>query len=578
MHKYDGEQMFTPRIPEDPRDKYMSESSSNLKIIVEPIAGIIEQVFPQFSERQQKIIAMWLIFMLIIIVLLIVSYLLAKEKFYIPLFVGLALVILSYFLVVFLAGSIDIGKRKASKRDTVNEFLFVNRDYEKEYILGRHLNYCLIDAPAGYGKTALLNELAEGFRDGGWQTAHAVIEREDHFGTFLTQVADALNLDSVVVHSGLDSRSRMSALIHAIKKKWENGSDSPGLVLLVDFDNNPAYTVLEELVIDLIPGIQESLRILDSFRKKRFRVVIAGRCIASFITKHSSIPIREFMLSPFSYRYVKESVENYLTTEDRDSISQLAAHTMHLSGGHPECMQKIIKEYAVLGNSPDDFIETHRENIWKDIVNPTVLSVRDAIPRRLCKHLDILSIFRYLDEGILKELIKKKIITEYGDAHDLADELTSTFLLSRDGRLLKDSITRRLLSLRLLKEIGSAEFETHCKQAYSICLKKLQKPETQMPEKWALEALFQYLQKHASFVHSPTRRAAIRLEFFDKSVPEVIPTLFDGRNKREESLALLDALEKDWEFRFTMNYFLRENQYMDDPYQEFMNFIEQNYP
>lgn len=555
----------------------MSDTSSTSGKILELLGRIVDKGFPKLSEKLQQTIVMWILLTLVIVAFSSIAALLAKERFYIPLLLGFILVILMFPLSLWLVGRVDDKQKRKMSGHREIDFQFVNRDAEKEYILGRHLNYCLIDAPAGYGKSTLLSELAEGFRDGGWQTAHVLIKHDDRFGTLLSQVSDALNVSRGVVQSNLDSRPRMDELIHAIKKYWENESDSPGLVLLVDFDNNPAFTVLEELVTDLIPGIQEGLRVLDSFRKKQFRVVIAGRCIASFVAEHSSIPVKEFMLSPFSYRYVRESVENYLTTiEDKDSVIQLAAHTMHLTGGHPDCIQKIIKEYNERGNTPDNFIKAYQKDIWKDIVKPAIDDIRRAIPPKLREYLDNLCVFRYLDDGILKELIEKEIITGYTDAHDLADELTSTYLLNRKGRILEDSITRRLLALRLLMKNGSDDFTEHCERAYSICLNKLHNPKTQMPERWALEALYQSLQKHAAFVHSSESRAKIRNEFFGTSIHEVISALFEGRNKREELPAIRDALDKDWEFRFTVNYYMRKNQYTDEPYQKFIRFVASN--
>lgn len=554
----------------------MSDLSSALVKMLDSLSGIVDKGFPKLPEKLQKVVVIWLICTLIIVIFSLIGALFAKDLYYIPLLIGLVFEVLAIPFSLWLVGHID-RERKKSPNQRESEFKFVNRDSEKQYILTRHPNYCLIDAPAGYGKSTLLSELAEGFRDGGWQYAHVVIDRKDRFDTLLSKIDDALNLGQVV-QNGLNSYSRTSALVHAIKKSWEKGSDSPGLVLLVDFDGDPAFPVLEEFVTDLIPRIQESLRVLDSFRKKRFRVVIAGRYITSVVKTHSSIPVKEFLLSPFNYRYVKESAENFLPTEDGDSINQLAAHTMHLTGGHPDCMQKMIKLYKTMGNSPDDFVGTCREDIWKSIVYPIIYEVRDAIPKRLCTYLDNLSVLRYLDNGLLEKLIKNDAISGYADAHDFADELTSTFLLSREGRLLKDGITRRLLALHLIKEIGPDEFAARCWKMYSICLKKLEKPETQMPEKWALETLYQSLQKDTPFIHELQKRAELRREFFGERVPDVLHKLFLGRNARVEWDALTDALDEDWEFGFTVNYFLREKQYTDEPYQEFLRLIKQYHP
>jgi len=85
---------------------------------------------------------------------------------------------------------------------------------------------------------------------------------------------------------------------------------------------------------------------------------------------------------------------------------------------------------------------------------------------------------------------------------------------------------------------------------------------------WAIEDLFQFLQQHADTIQDSAERSGIRQTFFDDEVPKALKLLTDRRNTRVEQKALKQALDKDWEFRFTVNYYPREDQCCDEPYEK----------
>jgi len=158
------------------------------------------------------------------------------------------------------------------------------------------------------------------------------------------------------------------------------------------------------------------------------------------------------------------------------------------------------------------------------------------------------------------------------DEYDLADDLTATYLLGRKGRLLQDDITRRLLAIRQWHDMPE-EFLKRCVQARDICANHMQEPNVQMPEKWVIEYLFQSLQQHAATIQDPSHRSSIRETFFTRDVPGALQMFLGGRSipaksRRAEHVVLSQALDADWEFRFTVNYYLRGDQYNEEAYGE----------
>jgi hypothetical protein len=76
-------------------------------------------------------------------------------------------------------------------------------------------------------------------------------------------------------------------------------------------------------------------------------------------------------------------------------------------------------------------------------------------------------------------------------------------------------------------------------------------------------------------VQDSKKRQEIRGDFFEEIVPRLLTSLTENRNLNEKSRALERALGDskygsriDWEFKFTVNYFLREDEYNDEPYTE----------
>jgi hypothetical protein len=205
-----------------------------------------------------------------------------------------------------------------------------------------------------------------------------------------------------------------------------------------------------------------------------------------------------------------------------------------------------------------------------------VENIRNDIRLELRKTLDDLSVFRYLDYGLLQRLISgdTPLIQGYASEYELADKLTGTYLLDWKGRLLRDDTTRRLLAIRLRQEVGTEAFSARCRQAQTLCADHLREPTIQMPEMWAIEFMFQALQQYAGAIQTHQTRAEIRQGFFGEAVQEALQLLVDSRDARVEQSALKRALETDWEFRFTVNYFLRQDQYDDKPYRELQRRID----
>jgi hypothetical protein len=451
---------------------------------------------------------------------------------------------------------------------------FANREDEMDMILSSFAPaYFVLDAPAGYGKTTLLKELKRRFEEGRWVCSYGCAEEHRSLQSLANALAQELGV-SLTISS--DARLLGANLATAIKQQKKDVIAQEGLVLLIDLGKRPSLK-MKDLLEGFIPGVQDNLRTLEFFATKhnRFRVILAGRSLAGRKEIASApLPMKVLKLTPFDYKVVRDTARDYLPGYTENSVMQIAAHVMYLTGGHPGCMAHALEICKKTGFSPDYFLRFCAEDVldavWREVDN-----VRNDILLKLRKILDKLCVFHYLDYAILRRLISgdSPVIQGYDSEYDLADELTGTYLLDWENRLLRDDITRRLLAMRLRQEVGAEGFSSCCQQAQTICADYLQEPTTQMPEMWAIEYLFQSLQQYTDLIRDVAKRSRICQSFSDE-MRKALELLTDGRNARVEQNALKQALDKDWEFRFTVNYYLRKDRYSDEPYEKLQGEID----
>jgi len=437
--------------------------------------------------------------------------------------------------------------------------------------------YFLLDAPAGYGKSVLLEQLAKRFKEDNWLVAHVRLDEQSSVQGLVAELAQTLEMKCPPTSPDLVHCAAQLARILLDDKG--NKMTQEGLVFLIDLDQEPALSMFEQLLRDFIPTAQESLRVHEFFQAKhnRLRVILAGRYLAGRVRSASGgIPLTVLRLAPFNYTVIRDTIQILFPNYATKSIVQIAAHAMYLTGGHPGCIAHCLASYQSSGLPPDVFLRVWSDKVWQEHVRPTVYNIRDNTPESLQKALDRVSVFRYLDYPLLDILTagEAPLIEGYESGSDLADRLTGAYLSSWQRRLLRDDITRRLLVIRSSKE--EEDFSSWCRQAQEMCAAHLRRPRTQLPEVWAIEYLYQVLQEYAGAVREPRQRQVAR-DRFNKEVPQALTWLLDGRDPREQHQALNEALEEDWEFRFTVNYFLREDRYSDRPYQQLLRQTEKRF-
>ncbi|MGB0384094.1 MAG: hypothetical protein ACPGWR_04640 [Ardenticatenaceae bacterium] len=458
---------------------------------------------------------------------------------------------------------------------------FVNRQEELNRILSPLAPpYHLIDAPAGYGKTALLKELEDQFEKLNWLCAYVSVQKDRTLPRITHTLAAELQVSFT---QDDDTRSLGQNLAEALVQQrghhfCSQDKGKKGVILFIDIDKRPwdaMESAINFLFTNFIPDIEQVLHGFEFFQKgyNLFRVVFAGRYLAGKTPRRTPFQLSPVKLTPFNYEVVRETVKAYLPQQRE--VGQLTAHLMHITAGHPGIIARVLSLYQQRGqHSPDEFFRHYADEIWEGIVWPESDAIRKDIDRELRRFFDYLTFFRYLNESVLQDLLDQMRRPKYPDAVDLADVLTGAYLMNWEGRLLRDSLTRGLLVRRFLREIETDAFAERCLRAQEICAVYLKEPAAQMPEKWMIELLFQHLQEHTSDIQSPQKRAEIRQNFFANVVPDALQLLVNNRKPRPQQAHLGRALKEDWEFRFTVNYYLREDLYNDEPYDELLKQIE----
>jgi hypothetical protein len=459
---------------------------------------------------------------------------------------------------------------------------FTNREDEIRSLLDSHAPpYSLVDAPAGYGKTELLKRLKSRFEERGWLCAYAAVKEHSTLIEVVTSLADDLDVTSFVNRALSPVQCLGSALVRCWGPRVPNIT---GLILLIDFDKKPAPALFEEIVEKLIPVTQDNLKILNFFRNGvKFRVILTGRYLAaSKEARTDKLRLQPVLLRPFDYVVIRESARQYLTNHADDTVSQIAAHLIYLTGGHPGCVAQALEMYRDSGLLPDPFVTKYSQDIWRGIVAPAIDATIEGLPENFPDFREVVfdrfGILRYTDHTIL-DCIAQQGLSEIEDGYTLEVKLLATYLFMRGGRLIHDDIIRRLLAIQL-RQKPADRFQALCHWARSMCENRLRDPRVQGPEKWAVEYLFQSLQQYAPHIQDKEQREVARHTFFREDVAHVLDLLTQARDLppqiwQEEIKALRGAMQPDWEFQFVVNYYLRESQYNDAPYQQLQAQIDQ---
>lgn len=454
-------------------------------------------------------------------------------------------------------------KEKKAEPDLLT---FVNREDLIEFILSSQSPaYHLLDAPAGFGKTFTLKKLQLQFEAYGWVNGYVAVQHQNSLNEVLLEFATLFGLH---VDGDISGENFAQALL----TKWDSEFQSErkkGIVLLVDAEKPSAMSlqIIRQMLTEGIPPMARVLHEHKSLKKRHnpFRVVVASRYLSSKLGRAYVTHFTPHKLTPFSYPTVRQAVEKYLAPHIVEKLDQLTAHLIYYTGGHPGCIASILALYKQKHYpDPDLFFETYEDQVW-DIVYPEIDDVRISIEQDLRQAFDELSVFRFVDAGILREVIKSLPFLELDDEFELQDKLREAYLMDAlpGGMFLKDGITRNMLALRLFASGGRKAFVHKCRMPQEICKARLSDPAAQLPAKWLVESYYQYLQKYIGDIQSGDTRKRLQKEFFNKIIPDGLSEFAQMRQIREHRMAIEQALDEDWEFQFTVNYFLRESEFCD---------------
>ena len=454
------------------------------------------------------------------------------------------------------SGEFPIVRLKPPAEKIESEIEFVGRSNEIDLITSIYSPpYLLISAPAGYGKTRLVQAVRERMQSQEWFCIHIELWRQKRYSLadlvykILREVRDEKRENSELSTPEKCGNEVSRAIIKRLNKK--------NILLLIDETESLEEDVVRQFLNRFVPRLNNIL----GRSGNPVRLILAGRFISCWKQLVSELPLHLRSLPLFDFNAVGQLVENFilksgLRSDEPQYEKDFASHLMYFTGGHPGCMIEILKQDFIF--SPTEEIVSNEDKYFETIVRPVADEIREHIPDDLRDIFDTLSVVRRFNVRLLRTFIDEKLIEWPGSEYDLENQLLQIYLVDRKGGFLYDDITRRLLSIHLRKA-DPDYFLRVCGKSLSFYEAELGNLKTHRPDVVAVEFLFQKLQ-YVCF-----RQDRGETEFF-QGLTKMLDSLATGRDTLPVMESFTDLLSEDWEFRFYFNYLLREGRYDESPF------------
>lgn len=481
---------------------------------------------------------------------------------------------------------------------------FTNRQQELKRLAYADTNtkYLIVHAPMGYGKTTLLTEVRKHYLQKDWLCILTKIHKDENPN--LDNIF-ASKLEISLAPTRSENPNPGERFGSAFVKACIDKPNKKGLALLIDLEGEPSKVLLATLLTKFIPKLEAKLSKFNRYNHNDFglRVIIAGRYLFHETENiEHELPLTDIALSPFKFEHIRDSAMEFFRGMFNGRYESIAGIALCLGAGHPGCMAEIFNQILETLKNPDEYLQD--ENCWEDIVKKYAESVYKKMLQDFGKERAsyLICIFRYLDVEALAAIKTIDPILDSSnmeiDEFEIADLLTKTYLFSSSKGLIKDSIIRRLMVLHAYYSLGEGEFAKLCKQAQEICLKNIHESIIPPPY-WISEYLYQCLLENiGQAIKNNSARKILRTKIFKKHIPIVVDKLFteyqaiisltssteDQKLKNRKQKILYNNLieylndSEQWELRFMLNYYLRDNdidQMFDAPFQQFLREIKQ---
>lgn len=500
-----------------------------------------------------------------------------------------------------------------NRKEERNQLAYVSADANSATL------YFVVDAPLGYGKSALLEEVRDHYKNKEW--VYGLVQMPEESTTLnlanalcnhLEFNGKSLGVRMTAPHNG-GSYTYGQKVGDGISQKFNEANPTPlgkGLVLLIDLDGNPNEDLANALFTEFIPDFYKVFEKRTARRQNRdlkFCVIVAGRGMFQLAAKYNQdkkLPLTDVVLSPFKYADVRESAEKYFKTSNNE-IDIIAGVALCLGAGHPQCMAHIFRD---IKNNPlpvDDYLKLRGQFIWDTVVAPKARAVFDQMNAVISNSdmVYLLSLFRYVDYPIMQKIIEEYSPHNLGDAIDLDNKLVDEWhLLQRniDLEFIGNSILRRLITLNLCFT-DHEKFTQLSRKARSMCIDNLAVVHTRHNH-WVIEYLFLCVQEYMGhqfrlilaleeqplqtpLQNPPAQQLDHYRQFMDENVQEIVAELKaawtrlglsdrDRKGKKTNLLKILEDPREQWELRFVVNFHLRQDFYTDNPFQDLRAKIE----
>ncbi len=335
----------------------------------------------------------------------------------------------------------------------------------------------IVDALPEYGKSRLLEKIAEHFEEQKWYCFTVRLQSNDDESRIIAKLASAI-LDKVtgrLRNSIITSADDIGRGVNNIRKN---------VIFLIDDFKSELENVDDWLIEHLAPSLLSS----TAFER---RVVFAGTQVLAprkrngqrhYCSWSSQVP--RVTLKALERKFIVKSLFDEFKKQnrplDKDAAKKFIVFVTKFSAGHPGIVESLVK-YLGNGNT----IPVNRENerrAFDEHVKDRYKKIIDAIPgdNNLNSNLELLTTLRYLDVRYLipfqKQCEERRSALTHSDIQYVDDwgeaifTLSEYHLLERIGNVRKLDPTLRVLAqfhlqtfhpdrFRILHQIAQGIFE-----------------------------------------------------------------------------------------------------------------------